>query len=363
MKLWQPLTIATILLASSAAMASAQTSGGNDSVNYAPSTKTVAGTLPLNTQYTLAVSAPTRLNTKGETALASGILATLRVNATAWPDGSSQAEAQGLVSVVPGALTFYTLGQSHDATVTVMAGAATTPGDYMFTIQADGPSGIGWGNASHTLTVTVSQPVVNDTTPPDVTITSPKAGAAFTFCSGGTTVPVTISASDPQSHVFAIGGTANGATFTVNPFVAANAVVADGQFVAPSVGPYSLAAWATSAGGTGNSPVVGISVKYAMSWLPPISSGRTISGEVVIKFAARDCVGNFVADSSVRVEVWEGTVLQFTAVQGDGSDSVRIQQDDEQYIANFKPTKGVHTFTIKVFFNDSLQASTTVSTR
>jgi hypothetical protein len=211
MKLLQHLA-ATMLLAASATMASAQmvsaqNSGQNDSVDYAPSVKTVAGTLPVNAQYTLAVSAPTQLNRKGEEALANGIVATMRVNVAAYPEGSSQAEALALVSVDDSSMTFSTLGETHQTTVRVAASANTTPGDYMYTIQADGPSGLGWGNSSHTLTVTVSQPVVSDTTPPDVTITSPTAGGTFTFCTGGTTVPVTISAADAESVVTAVGGT------------------------------------------------------------------------------------------------------------------------------------------------------------
>ena len=202
-----------------------------------------------------------------------------------------------------------------------------------------------------------------DTTPPDVTITSPTAGQAFTFCTGGTTVPVTISAVDAQSPVTAVGFWVNDAPFTVNPFTSANTVVAEGQFVAPAVGAYELGAWATSAGGTGKSPVVGVSVNYTMSWLPPLSAGRTINGAVPIKFAAKDCQGKFVADSSVRVEVWEGTVQRFAAVYGDGSDAVRIQEADEHYIANFHPPSGNHTYTVKVFFNDFQQASTTFTTR
>ena len=352
-----------ILLASSASMASAQNSGQNDSVDYAPRVHTVAATLPLDTQYTLAVSAPTQLNKNGEEALQNGIRAELRVNAASYPEGSSPAEALALVSVYHNSMTFYALGETHSTTVRVAALAGTTPGDYMYTIQAVGPQGLGWGNSGHTLTVTVSEPVVLDTTPPDVTITSPTAGLGFTFCTGGTTVPVTISAVDAQSPVTAVGFTVNGASFSVNSFAPANTVAAEGQFVAPAVGAYQLRAWATSAGGTGHSPVVGISVNYAMSWLPPLSLGRTVNGAVAIKFAARDCQGKFVADSSVRVEVWEGTVQRFAAVHGDGSDAVRLQEADEHYIANFHPSSGSHIYTVKVFFNGFQQATTNFTTR
>ena len=118
--------------------------------------------------------------------------------------------------------------------------------------------------------------------PPDVTITSPAAGLKSTFCTGGTAVPVTISAVDPQSPVTVVWFAVNGTGFTVNPFAPANTVGGEGRFVAPVVGAYEIVAWATSAGGTGESPKVGVSVNYAMSWLPRVSLGRTINGALPI---------------------------------------------------------------------------------
>ena len=73
--------------------------------------------------------------------------------------------------------------------------------------------------------------------PPDVTITSPAAGLKSTFCTGGTAVPVTISAVDPQSPVTVVWFAVNGTGFTVNPFAPANTVGGEGQFVAPVVVP------------------------------------------------------------------------------------------------------------------------------
>ena len=79
---------ATMLLASSVSMAFAQNSGKNDSVDYTPRVHTVAGTLPLAGQYTLAVSAPTLLNKQGEKALKNGLVAELRINVASYPEGS-----------------------------------------------------------------------------------------------------------------------------------------------------------------------------------------------------------------------------------------------------------------------------------
>ena len=358
MRTFVQFAAATMLLASSAAIASAQGSGKNDSVDYTPRVHAIAGVLPVDQSYTLAVSAPTQLNDKGLAVLPTGVVATLRVNVASFPEGSSQAEAAALVSLDDWSMTFYALGETHQTTVRVAASVNTPPGDYMYTIQAVGPTGLGWGIANHTLTVTVSEPVVLDTTPPTVSITSPIDGDKFTFCSAGTKVPVTISAVDAESVVTAIGGTVNGTPFTVAPFTPANAVSASGEIVLSAIGSYTLGAWATSAGGTATASPVGISVNYVMSWLTPFVPGRTYGGAIVIKFAARDCNDAFVADTNVEVEIWEGNTLRFSAVEGDGSDAVRIE--DEKYITNFHPPSGNHTYTVKVFFNGYLQASTNV---
>jgi hypothetical protein len=256
-------------------------------------------------------------------------------------------------------MTFYALGETHQTTVRVVFTQNTTPGDYVYNIQAVGPTGTGWGISNHTLTVTVSQPVVLDTTPPDVKITSPVDKQAFTFCLAGTKLPVTISAVDAESVVTAVGGSVNGTPFSVNPFTPANVVLATGEVTASGVGAYKLGAWATSAGGTGTASEVGVTVNYTMSWLPPLSMGRTINGGTVpIKFAAHDCLGTFVADTTVQVEVWEASTRRFTAVYGTGDEAVRIDVDSAQYITNFhRPDSSSHTYTAKVFFNGFLQAS------
>lgn len=354
-----------VLLAAAATHGYAQgpNQNANDSVDYSPAVKTVAGTLPVSDSYTLDVISPSQLNNKGMQELAAGIGVDLRVNVAAYPEGSSEAEARTLVSLDLTHLTFFALSETQQTIVRVNAGAGTTPGDYAFDIQAVGPTGIGWGIANHRLNVSVAVPVIVDTTPPDVLITSPANGATMTFCSGGTTIPVTISATDTESFVTAIGATANSVPFAVAPFSPAHAVTTSGTFTASDIGSYALQAWATNAVGlTGYSPTVNVSVNYAISWLPPLSLGRTINGAVAIKFAARDCNGAFVTDSRVSVEVWEGTVQRFSAVLGDGSDAVRIEENTH-YIVNFHPPSGNHTFVVKVFFNNLLQASTGFSTR
>lgn len=350
------------LLFTFAAAASAQPNA-NDSVDYAPKAQNLAGTFPFDRSYTLDITSPSQLNRAGTDAIAAGITATLRVNVADFPEGSSDAAAATLVTLDDQSLFFNALAQTRRTTVHVHATTSTVPGDYVFTIQADGPNGYGWGNANHTLTVTVSAPVVSDTTPPAVVITSPTDGQAFTFCSAGTVVPVTISATDAESLVTSVWAAANNVPFAVSFPGASNNVVATGNFTATGIGSYALQAWAQSTGGTGASAVVNVSVNYAMSWLPPLSLGKVVSGALAIKFAARDCTGAFVADERVSVEVFEGNVSKFAATFGDGTESVRIDEVQGQYITNFKPAAGVHTYTVKVFFGGFEQASTTFTTK
>jgi len=355
------LAAAVALLFTFAAAASAQSQKGNDSVDYAPKTQTLAGTSPFEQWYLLDITSPSSLN-KG-TDIAAGITANLRVNADAFPEGSNDAAAAALVTLDDQFLVFNALAQTHQTTVRVHVTSSTIPGDYAFTIQAVGPPGIGWGISSHTLNLTVAEPGVLDTTPPAVVITSPTEGQALTYCSGGTPIPVTISANDAESFVTSVWAKANNVPFAVSFAGPSNNVVANGTFTAAGIGSYALQAWAQSTGGIGQSAVVNVSVNYAMSWLPPLSLGKVVSGALAIKFAARDCTGAFVVDDRVRVEVLEGGVSRFVATYGDGSDAVRIDDVQGQYITNFNPASGVHTYVVKVSFGGFEQASKSFTTK
>lgn len=350
------------LLVTFAASATAE-SKGNDSVDYAPTTQSLAGRLPFDRSYILNITSPSSLNKDGQKALADGITATLRVNVDDFPAGSSEEQAAALLTLDDQAMTFTALAQTHQTTVHVNVGISTTPGDYAFTIQADGPNGVGWGNASHTLTVTVAAPGASDTTPPAVVITSPKEGQSFTFCSAGTIVPVTISATDAESLVTSVWATASNTPFEVSFPGPSNNVVANGSFAATGIGSYPLQAFARSTGGDGESEVVNVSVDYDMAWLPPLSLGKVISGALAIKFSARDCTGAFVVDERVSVEVFENNVSKFVATFGDGSDAARIDQVTGQYITNFKPAPGAHTYTVIVSFGGFEQASKNFTTK
>lgn len=350
------------LLATFATAAAAQSSKGNDSVDYAPKEQLLAGTFPFVRSYKLDITSPSSLNDKGDKALAAGITTELRVTVDDFPPASNEAAAAALVTLSDRFMDFHALSETHQTTVGIDVPAGTAVGDYVFTIQAVGPTGIGWGNGGHTLTVTVAERVSEDKTPPAVVITSPTKGQKFTFCSAGTAIPVSISAIDAESPVTSVWANAGVSNFFVPFGEPSTSVVANGSFMAEGIGSYELKAWAQSAGGTSTPAVVNFSVNYAMSWLPPVSLGK-VNGTAPIKFSARDCTGAFIADNRVKVEVLENGVSKFVATFGEGNDAVRIDEAQGQYITNFKPAAGIHTYTVKVSFGGFDQAETTFATK
>src|SRR6185503_16474040 len=130
------------LLFTFAAAASAQPSKGNDSVDYMPKTQNLAGTFPFERSYTLDITSPSSLNNKGDKAIADGITANLRVNVDDFPEASNEAAAAALVTLDHPSMWFNAVAQTRQTIVHVHVTSSTIPGDYCFTIQADGPEGI-----------------------------------------------------------------------------------------------------------------------------------------------------------------------------------------------------------------------------
>ena len=163
----------------------------------------------------------------------------------------------------------------------------------------------------------------------------------------------------------AVNATVNGSAVALSSFTPANNVSVSGTYSATDIGSYTVSATATSAGGTSAPKTATFTVNYTLTFLPPLSLGKTAKGgsTIPIKFSARDCTGAFVADERVSVKVYEGTTLVFTAVFGEGSDSVRIDPVAEQYITNFQTSAGAHTYTAKVLFNGFEQQSINCSVR
>lgn len=337
-----------------------------DNAVYEPRTKTVAGPWPVTSHYTVSVTSPSRLTAAGQAALAAGITTPMVVSVDAVPEGTTLAAAEPLISVSPSFLVFHDLSETLQVEVTVSAPAGTPVGDYVFSVQADPPAGYGWGVSSHTLSLTVSDGSgTTDVTPPQVVITAPTAGQSFTFCLGGTTIPVGIDAADPESLVTAIMATIGTTSVVLPAFTPAHVVSLSTTQMLSDIGAYTLSAWATSAGGTSAPVQQAFSLDYTLSFLPPLSLGKTSRGgsTMPIKFSARDCTGVFVSDTRVRVVVLEGATTVFSAVYGEGTSNVRIDTLAGHYITNFQTAAGVHTYTVRVYFGSVLQGTTQFSVR
>ena len=180
------------------------------------------------------------------------------------------------------------------------------------------------------------------------------------FCSAGTKVPVTISAVDPESVVTAIGGTVNGTPFTVQPFTPANVVLASGEIVAPAVGAYTLGAWATSAGGTGTAPTG----RYQRQ-LHDVLAAAAQHGSHDATVRSRSSSRRATATApSLRTPVFgsrSGKATHFDSRPSTVTAATRFASRIRSTSPTSNPPTGNHTYTVKVFFNDYLQATTNVA--
>lgn len=192
-------------------------------------------------------------------------------------------------------------------------------------------------------------------------VTSPAGNPSIAF-GGCTAVNIAFTATDAESVITAVSADVNGkmVNLTTIEGLGTNSVNASGTYTPGSddpIGTYTVTAHATSAGGTGDGTAT-FNVNYIISFLPPLSLGKTNKGgsTVPIKFTARDCNGGFVHDESVKVVVQEITngvdVEQLSGVFGEGASFVRIDDEVSQYIINFQTSSGAHNYRVDVFFND-----------
>ena len=320
--------------------------------------------------YTLAMISPSMLNSNGQTALVGGgIFANAKVTSTSRPDGVNPADALALVGVTPVGALYTAVSQSKDFSVPVTIGAATTTGDYSYLIQADPTiNGTGWGLGGATLSFSVVEPSVTDTTTPTIVLS---VASPVTFCLDGTSITFSYTASDADSPIGSVVARVNGEPVALTTSgLGTNAVYGEGAFTAATIGGYTLTVEATSDGGTG-SDTQEVKVKYQLTWLPPLSLGKTAKGgsTVPIKFTVRDCNSAFVYDDSVRVAVYEmtsgGDVEALSGVYGSGASSVRIDPTAEQYIINLHTEPGLHNYAADVWFDhsDEPQGSKSFSVR
>jgi hypothetical protein len=323
---------------------------------YAPSPYTIEQTQPFTASYELTVTPPAIMY--------SGYVTTDMVIT---PRGDNAAAAPP-VTAEPEVLVFHPLGDPQLVVITVAATEATVPDTYTYTIVSHRPRPeppavddiIGWGDGSTTLTVVVAAPTtLPDTTPPSVTITKPSADQAFAFCTGGTPVDIAFNAQDAESGISQVAADVKGNPVSLSTAgLGTGSVDASGTYTAAAIGAYTVKAQATSEGGTSDASA-NFSVNYAISWLPPLSIGKTNKGgsTIPIKFTARDGKGAFVHDASVKVEVFEvtsgGDVQALNGLFGEGSTNLRIDDLAGQYTINFQTASGMHNYRVDVSFNDA----------
>jgi hypothetical protein len=329
-----------------------------------PSSGTATGS------YTLAIISPSQLGgPNGGAFPAGGVVVNAKLTSTSRPDGVSVADALGLVSIVPAGQQYTALSQSKDFVVTVTVSPTTFVGDYTYVIQGDPTIHVtGWGLGSASFSFSVVEPSPSDVTPPTIVLSVP---TPVTFCLGGTPVVFSFTASDADSPISSVVAKVNGEPVPVTTTgLGTGDVTGEGVFTAAAIGAYAVTIEATSDGGTG-SDTEEARVRYQLTWLPPLSLGKTAKGgsTVPIKFTVRDCHGDFVYDDSVRVAVYElttgGAVEQLSGVYGTGASSVRIDTTSEQYIVNFQTEPGVRNYAADVWFGDTdePQGSKTFSVR
>jgi hypothetical protein len=320
---------------------------------YDPSTNTIEKTKPFTESYDLIITPP-NIVFEGS--------ATTDMVITANGDNAAAAPP---VTAAPMVLFFRPLGGSQTVAITVEVADTTDPGSYTYSIvskrQRPNPPAVddlpGWGDGSATLTVVVAAPTPTDTTPPSVTIAKPNADQAFAFCTGGTPVDIAFNARDAEGGISEVAADVKGNPVSLSTAgLGTGSVDAGDTYTAAAIGAYTVNAQATSEGGTGDASA-NFSVNYAISWLPPLSIGKTTKGgsTIPIKFTVRDCNGAFVHDESVKVEVFEvpSGVQALNGLFGVGSTNLRIDDFAEQYIINFQTASGMHNYRVDVSFNDA----------
>jgi len=169
--------------------------------------------------------------------------------------------------------------------------------------------------------------MIEDTTPPEISIVSPAEGA-YVY---GQPITVAYVVVDPESEVVNESAELNG-----HP-------VSNGEIVILNVlGENRLVVSATNEAGLTSTKTVDFSVGYKLGWVPPIRSDDDSStasctiqkgSTLPVKFTFYDYCGKAVTDSSLKVVV-EGNEKSVTFLPGDGAEGIRWDPVEERYIVN-----------------------------
>lgn len=331
---------------------------------YSPENKIISGEIPFTESYAVTFTSPSNLNRAGDEALITGTGICLNVNVSVQDnDGTSNEYVLSLLaddlSLVE--LCFTALSQQKTFTVNINVPGDAAPGDYVIKFDTGTMLEFAWGaGGGSILTLSIAAPTTEpDTTAPIVAINEPVTDAAITYCSNSTPINIAFEAFDAESDITDAFAEVSGdpvTDLTVDG-LGTGEVSAIGTYNAEDIGIYILNAHATSSGGTGDASS-SFSLNYNVSWLPPLSLGKTRKGgsTIPIKFTVRDCNGNFVYDERIGVAVIEitetGEFTKLNGVFGEGASGIRIDDMAGQYILDFQTDPGVHNYRAEVYFMD-----------
>lgn len=238
-----------------AALPFVQAKPGAPIVYYTPLLKIMQGNQPLNSTYSLTVTAPYNLTTPATVTLVPTVLAA--------PAGVSNALALSFLTISPATLTFTGSSQMLSYTLTLAVPSGNYAGTYGYQLVATSsdPGWVAYGpnNPGATINATVNPTSTVDLSPPSVVINSPADGVTYTYnpVSGGPlSVPVSLTAGvgTGGSPITALTATVNGTPITgliVSGLSSLNAT-ATATLQLSASGTYTLAATANNANGHSN---------------------------------------------------------------------------------------------------------------
>jgi hypothetical protein len=392
------LLVLAIAGASTAAFADRNTcTGGNDAAQWSANTDSLAS-VDVGGSVTLGVNmtSPTCLNGFPTFPGLLPVYADVTSGSATCLDGSSGSNATcTLTAPVPtitnNPLSYTDFGQTQTYQVQFDAKNAT-PGTYTFHVHANAADpneqhwngtnlgGYGWGYGSGLdLTIVVRTPST-DCSGDLVNVNLANPGNVQ-FCTAGTSVPISFTATSTKSVITGVSADVNGSyaiSLTTSPLNQAT-VTATGSFAAPGVGGYTANAYGIDACGVTGSATQNFGVIYVISGLqPPLAGGSKSKGgsDAPIKFIPTDCTGALIPfDNTVEVKVWLGspgigtleqdsTMTTCSALQcGSGANTlVRYDATTGQYITNFTTLAGAKTYTVQLIFNGYVNATFNFST-
>lgn len=401
MKTKAPLAIclmaffAMLALASPAWAGNSRCTGGSDNATW--SLQDNKSSISINTGSTgdlsVSMQSPYCLNTSPNFPGTLSVYTDVALDSDICPDGSSGSGATCNLEAPVATITnnpqqYIDFGQPQTYQANFDATNATA-GTYTFHIHANASDpdqthqngnnldGYGWGyggGVELTVTVTNPQSTCDPNDQLNVSFPTPHSGNV-NFCSGGTNIPISISASDTSNLITSLTASVNAGDVTGSlAILGLNTVsaAATGSYNASSVGAYVFNAVAKTACTQGEANVT-VDVVYVISGL----DGNLGSGQkpkhghtVPIQFTPKDCSGNLVPyDSTVEVKVYDSSntlVEDSTPAACTGSacgtgTSSHVTFTAGQYQANSVPP-AVDTYTVKIYFGGVLNFSTTFTT-